>query len=106
MKSRASRIAAALILLTCVACPVIDSFDTWDNALETGNETEYTLVFVALCIGASYSLARFIAAAGVIDCIETRAFQFHRKRPAFFCGHAFVSLFLNGPSPPLLSLRI
>ena len=106
MKSRASRIAAALILLTCVACPVIDSFDTWDNALETGNETEYTLVFVALCIGASYSLARLFSDPCVLSCVSTRAFQFRRKRPAFFCGHAFVSLFLNGPSPPLLSLRI
>jgi hypothetical protein len=35
-------------------------FDQWDNTILTGNDTEYGLVVLALCVGAAYSLARLV----------------------------------------------
>ena len=35
-------------------------FDHWDHTLETGSDTEYALVVVALCVGVVYTLARLI----------------------------------------------
>src|SRR5579864_5056609 len=60
MRSRASRITATLVLLTCLICPLVETFDTWDHTIQTGNDTEYSLVVLALCVGVAYSFARFI----------------------------------------------
>jgi hypothetical protein len=55
-----SRVAAMIVLLTCVVCPVTEMFDHWDHTLQTGQDTEYTLVLLALCVGMVYTLARLI----------------------------------------------
>jgi hypothetical protein len=55
-----SRVAAMIVLLTCVVCPVVEAFDHWDHTLQTGRDTEYTLVLLALCVGVVYTLARLI----------------------------------------------
>ena len=60
MRSRASQIIVALILLTCLVCPFVEMFDYWDHTAQTGNDTEYALVVLALCVGAVYTLARLI----------------------------------------------
>src|SRR5260370_20522987 len=60
MQSRTSRIIAVVILVTCIVCPLVDLFDNWDHAIQTGNETEYALVVLALCVGLPYSFARFV----------------------------------------------
>src|SRR6266478_2801262 len=59
MRSWASRITVTLVLLTCLVCPLLETFDTWDHTVQTGNDTEYALVVLALCVGAAYSLVRF-----------------------------------------------
>jgi hypothetical protein len=56
-----SRAAVMIVLLTCVVCPVLETFDDWDRTLQTGHDTEYSLVLLALCVGAVYALARLIA---------------------------------------------
>jgi len=35
-------------------------FDHWDHTLQTGQDTEYTFVVLALCVGTLYALARLI----------------------------------------------
>jgi ABC-type amino acid transport system permease subunit len=60
MRSRTSRIIATVILVMCIVCPLVDLFDNWDHAMQTGNETEYALLVLALCVGLAYLLARFI----------------------------------------------
>jgi hypothetical protein len=42
----------------CLLGPLVDTFDYWDHMPQTGNDTEYTLVIVGLCVGALYSFAR------------------------------------------------
>lgn len=56
MLSRASRITVALALLICLICPLVETFDNWDHTIQTGNDTEYSLVVLAL--GVAYSYAR------------------------------------------------
>src|SRR5207302_189474 len=48
MRSRASQIAVTLVLLTCLICPLVETFDNWDHTIQTGNDTEYALVVLAL----------------------------------------------------------
>jgi hypothetical protein len=46
-------------------------FDQWDHTLQTGHDTEYALVLLALCVGAGYTLARLIATlSSGLSCIS------------------------------------
>jgi hypothetical protein len=46
----------ALTFLICLAAPVVELFDQWDQSLQ--NDTEETVVIVALCVGAVLLAAR------------------------------------------------
>jgi len=105
MRSRTLRIVAVLALLVCFVCPVLETFDTWDHTMQTGSDTEYTLVVLALCVGVAYSFARFIFKSGVLGFAKRTLVAFHQR--SFFSmlsGHAFLPL--DGTSPPSLPLRI
>jgi len=106
MGSRASRVTVALVLFTCVVCPLVEVFDQWDHTVQTGSDTEYTLVVLALCIGAVYSFARciitkplFASAAGFIS--DSSACN---PLSSFRCNSLAVIPFSG--SPPALALRI
>src|SRR5438034_11519587 len=60
MRSRLLHVGIVFILVVCLVCPLVELFDHWDHTIQTGNDTEYTLVILALCAGVAYSLARFI----------------------------------------------
>ena len=49
-----------LVLAICLLCPLVDMFDYWDHAPQTGNDTEYTIVIVGLCVGALYTFTRVV----------------------------------------------
>ena len=51
MRSRASFIIATFVLAVCFVCHAAEMFDQWDHTLQTGDDTEYTFVLLALCIG-------------------------------------------------------
>jgi hypothetical protein len=53
-----------IVLLTCVVCPVLETFDHWDHTIQTGQDTEYALVVLALCVGVVYALARLVVSLG------------------------------------------
>jgi hypothetical protein len=53
-----------IVLLTCVVCPVLETFDHWDHTIQTGQDTEYALVVLALCVGVVYALARLAVSLG------------------------------------------
>jgi hypothetical protein len=50
------RVSIALILLISVASPVVELFDRWDQSLQ--NDTEATVIIVALCVGVALVTAR------------------------------------------------
>ena len=58
MRAKASWIAGLIALAICLVCPIVDLFDRWDHAFLTGNDSEYPLVILALCVGLSFALAR------------------------------------------------
>jgi hypothetical protein len=59
-------------------CPVLETFDTWDPPIQVGNDTEYTLVILALCTGAVYSLARFVMKSPRTDFVAKESLSFPR----------------------------
>jgi hypothetical protein len=105
MRSRAFRIAAALALLTCLICPLVEMFDTWDHTIQTGNDTEYTLVILALCVGVAYSFARFIFKSALLGFITKSVFASCAQKSFLSAACSFTLLF-DTTSPPPLPLRI
>jgi hypothetical protein len=106
MRSRASRITAALILLICIVCPLVETFDQWDDSIQTGNDTEYTLIVLALCVGVAYSFARFICKRPSLRFVTRSIFDpsFNKcLRPSPFSS---APLLLDVMSTPTLALRI
>jgi hypothetical protein len=80
-------------------------FDSWDHSLQTGQDTEYTFVVLALCVGVVYVLVRLI----VTFCSRLSATNYIST---FGCIKGSLFLVIHptafGPlseSPPL-SLRI
>lgn len=104
MSFRPAQIVAVIALLVCFVCPIVELFDCWDNTAQTGNDTEYTLVIVGLCVGAAYSIARLLI------CVQAdgRCSRLFRKSGNDFVSSAFVWFYLpeTAASPPALSLRI
>jgi hypothetical protein len=41
-----------LVVAVLLSTQVSELFDTWDKTLETGNDIEFSLTIVALCVGA------------------------------------------------------
>ena len=104
MRSRTSQIVATLVLLIFLICPVLEMFDHWDHTAQTGNDTEYTFVVLALCVGVLYAFARFVFGcrplkSGLNIVSSLRA---HR----FLLSDSQASFFIIPISPPGLALRI
>src|SRR5437879_2583792 len=106
MRSRAFRITAALALLTCLICPLVETFDTWDHTIQTGNDTEYGLVVLALCVGVAYSFARFIFKSALLGFIAKSVFARCVLKSFLSTASSFTFLLFDATSPPSLPLRI
>jgi hypothetical protein len=99
------RAAVMIVLLTCVVCPVAETFDHWDHTLQTGHDTEYTLVLLALCVGAVYTLARLIVTFSPgLSSISGGPNSPRIQGPLLFLVHPIA--LDSAPASPPLSLRI
>jgi hypothetical protein len=105
MRSCVSRIAASFSLLLCVICPLLEMFDRWDHTLQTGNDTEYALIVLALCVGAAYWFARLILNPTVLRLV-TKGAILSGIDMLFVFARGCSSLLFDATSPPPLSLRI
>jgi hypothetical protein len=94
-----------LVLLVCFACPLADLFDSWDHTLQTGNDTEYALVVLALCIGAAFLLKRFIPQIAVPSSPITGG-RFFLVNPLSSALMHLPAIVLVPASPPSTALRI
>ncbi len=54
------RVLAGLIVLICLCAHTAELFDSWDDTLQTGNDTESALVIGVLTIGSAIILAGVI----------------------------------------------
>jgi hypothetical protein len=57
------RLLGAMVVILCVAVPVVEAFDSWDRTLQDGNDTEANVVLVAVTIGVALLLEARLAAA-------------------------------------------
>jgi hypothetical protein len=93
------QLAAALIMVVCLGSCVSEIFDHWDHTMQTGHDTESTLVMLASLAGAVLVMARAVASAAPRISSLYRLPCVHSEAGGI--PHAITS----GPSPPL-SLRI
>ena len=103
MRCRTLKIIATVALVICLVCPILEIFDDWDHTMQTGNDSEYALVVLALCVGVAYSFARFIFKYARLWLIVNSIFASCTQKA--FRSAVCDSLF-DATSPPLLALRI
>ena len=51
------RLLGVIVVIVCIAVPLVEAFDSWDRTLEDGNDTEANAVLVAVTVGVALSLA-------------------------------------------------
>jgi len=95
----------AIVLLTCLVCPLVEMFDNWDHTLQTGNDTEYALVALALCVGVAYSFARLIFNSALLGFVAKSVFASYAQK-SLSTPCSFTLLLFDATSPPSLPLRI
>jgi len=94
-----------VVLLTCLICPLLEMFDSWDDTIRTGNDTEYALVILALSVGVAYSFARFTFKSGLLGFVAKRVFA-SCTQTSFLSAPCNTLLLFDATSPPPLPLRI
>ncbi len=62
---RLLKVAILLLVLICVWGHVAEVFDHWDQTLQTGSDSEYSLVLLALATGAVLAIAQRSAIVGL-----------------------------------------
>jgi hypothetical protein len=93
------QLAAVLILVVCLGSCVSEIFDQWDHTMQTGHDTESTLVMLASLAGAVLVMARVVASA------VPRISPLFRLPCSSSEAGGIPQVITSGPSPPL-SLRI
>ncbi len=53
-----SKIAVLAVLLICFVCAASEALDRWDNSFQTGNESESSVLLLALSLGTAFLLVR------------------------------------------------
>ena len=105
MRRTSGHVVIAIVLLTCLVCPLVEMFDNWDHTLQTGNDTEYALVALALCVGVAYSLARLIFNSALLGFVAKSVFASYAQK-SLSTPCSFTLLLFDATSPPSLPLRI
>jgi hypothetical protein len=54
------RLAIAANLAISLGAPIAELFDTWDQTLQTGSDTEANVAVVALCIGVAFAIGTIL----------------------------------------------
>jgi hypothetical protein len=79
-----------------------ETFDSWDDPLQAGGETEYAVVVLTLCVGVAYSFAILVKNYVRLSLIRHACIL----RQQSFLSYSFKSPRFEEISPPLLPLRI
>ncbi len=106
MPPRFPRAVVTLVLAISLVCPLVEMFDHWDHTIQTGNDTEFALIVLALCVGVAYSFARFIVKCPLARCIARIVSTSSVQMSFPSTPRSFTSLLFNTISPPALALRI
>ena len=106
MRSRASQITVALALFTCLVCPLVQMFDYWDHTLQAGNDTEYALVVLALCVGVAYTFTRVVSRSPLLKSAAQLVSNLDARQPLPSGGRGSFFVIPIPLSSPALALRI
>jgi len=104
MRASRPQVIGMVVLLVCLACPILEVFDSWDPPIQSGNDTEYSLVIASLCVGAAYLFVRSIFGFPRMGFVGRRTPSVGFVAP-FFSTPCFDFRF-SDTSPPALPLRI
>ena len=104
MRLKTSRMIGTIALLSCFICPVLETFDHWDPPIQTGNDTEFTIVILALCVGAAYLFARPLVNALRQSFADKQNFVLSTSM--FFRSTSSSYSLLDDTGPPAAPLRI
>ena len=63
------RLAIAAILAISLGAPVAELFDSWDQNLQDGSDTEANVAVVVLCVGVAFAIGTIV----VVDHIRALA---------------------------------
>src|SRR5215469_3927622 len=93
--------AVLLIMGILVGAQVSELFDTWDNTFQTGNDIEFSLTVVALCMGACVWFASLLLRCfgGLVSKIHP--FLFHEHLSLLACMREGCCSQLSASPPPL-----
>jgi hypothetical protein len=95
-----------VVLATCLVCPLVEMFDSWDHTIQTGNDTEYALVVLALCVGVAHSFARIIFKSALLGVVAKSVFASCAQKSSYSTPCSFTLLLFDAASSPPLPLRI
>jgi hypothetical protein len=56
----ARRLAIAVVLAIALGAPVAELFDSWDQTLQAGSDTEANMVVVVLCVGVAFAIGPIV----------------------------------------------
>jgi len=69
----ARRLCIAAIIAISLGAPIVEMFDSWDQTLKDGNDTEANVVVVALCVGVAFAIGTIIVAGRIRSLSSTSA---------------------------------
>ena len=103
-RSVARRLFIAAIIAISLGAPIVELFDSWDQSLESGTDTEANVAVVALCIGAAFAIGTIVIAGRIRALSSTSAGRVIATRVA---DRDVASILLPVPtfSPPA-TLRV
>lgn len=101
-----SKILVSAILLTCIICAISETLDRWDNSFQSGDETESSVLILALCLGAAFLLVRRFLAITRYGSCTTAVFEAGSLAESCLLLIAFIAGSSIVGSPPIIALRI
>ena len=63
--SVARRLFIAAIIAISLGAPIVELFDSWDQSLQSGTDTEANVAVVALCIGVAFAIGTIVIAGRI-----------------------------------------
>ena len=106
MQVRISKIFVIAVLLICVFCALSETLDRWDNSFQTGDETESSVLLLALCLGAALLSARHLLAIAWHGSSAAAVFEARSLAESCLLLIAFIAVSSIFAVPPIIALRI
>ena len=58
MAKKTLKLVVFAVLVVWLSWPIVELFDTWDQPVHKGDDTQYSIIVLGLCVGAAYVFSR------------------------------------------------